>query len=255
MSLCPQNGVSQQQQQVNPICPVTSQQQGRLNDTPVPTVLQPSTPTLKVPVVLAERTLQIVIEADIPLNPAATEIKRVHKNVFLNQVKLVPVTFTPIPGTSFFHVTRAKLFVAGFIRKNIEFASIQCNGLIQDRIAEVPFTGFVEITANEFLNFPIFAASADARAQFLDEKNGLVPRLDKFFFQNAVNFNEQPFGELIRAEFFELDFSPVKVGTQRAFSKLREKLVMDLTIKVLQVQQVQVTGSVVIPTSPGTIIG
>ncbi|MEC0117373.1 Uracil permease, partial [Bacillus cereus] len=66
---------------------------------------------IKVPVVLAEPTLQIVVEADIPLSPAATEIKRVKKNVFLNQVKLVPVAFQPIPGTDFFTVTRAKLFV------------------------------------------------------------------------------------------------------------------------------------------------
>ncbi|MEH6946580.1 Uracil permease [Bacillus sp. JJ634] len=250
MSQCPKKDGSQQ-----PICPVPSRQQGRLNDTPVTTVLQPGTPTLKVPVVLAERTLQIVIEADIPLRPAAAEIKRVHKDVFLDQVKLVPVAFAPIPGTSFFNVTRAKLFVSGFIRKNIEYASALCNGLIHDRVAEVPFTGFAELTADEFFNLPIFAASADARAQFLNDKSGLAPRLDKFFFQNAVNYNEQPFGELIRAEFFELDFSPVKVGLQRGFSTLREKIVMDLTLKVLQVQQVEVTGSVVIPTSPGTIIG
>ena len=72
----------------------------------------------------------------------------------------------------------------------------------------------------------------------MNEKNGLVPRLDKFFFQNQVNYNEQPFGELIRAEFFELDFSPVKVGPQQAFKTLREKIVLDLTLKVLQVQQI-----------------
>ena len=254
MSNCQQNGMIQHQQ-ANPICPVSSQQQSRLNDMAVPTVLEPRRATLKTPVVLAERTLQIVIESDIPLNPAATELKRVHKNVFLDQVKLVPVTFAPIEHTDFFTVTRAKLFVSGFIRKNIEYASIQCNGLIQDRVANTPFHGFAELTADEFIVPPIFAPSTDARAQFLNENNGLVPRLDKFFFQNAVNYNEQPFGELIRAEFFELDFSPVKVGPQRAFSTLREKIVMDLTLKVLQVQQIQVAGSQVIPTSPGIIFG
>ena len=48
---------------------------------------------IKVPVVNAERTIQIVVESDIPLNPPATEIKRVKKHVFLDQVKLVPVRF------------------------------------------------------------------------------------------------------------------------------------------------------------------
>ncbi len=113
------------------------------------TVTQTRTPTLKVPVVLAEPTLQIVVEADIPLTPAATEIKRVKKNVFLTQVKLVPVEFCRIHDTDFFNVTRAKLFVAGHIRKNIEYASAECNGALQDRIANVPFTGFADIMAND----------------------------------------------------------------------------------------------------------
>ncbi len=230
-------------------CPVNSQQQSRFNDEAVRTVRVGNAATLKTPVVLAERTLQIVIEADIPLNPPATEIKRVHKTVFLDQVKLVPVRFQPIPCTDFFNVTRAKLFVSGHIRKNIEFASIQCNGQLQDRVADVPFTGFAELTANDFLVFPILASSTDSRAEFLSDKNGLTPRLDKFFFQNQVNFNEQPFGELVRAEFFELDFSPVKVGPQRSFSTLREKLVLDLSLKVLQIQQIRVTGDQVIPRS------
>ena len=126
--------------------------------------MEPITATLKTPVVLAERTLQIAIEADIPLNPPAIEIKRVHKNVFLEQVKLVPVTFEPIAGTDFFNVTRAKLFVSGFVRKNIEYASIQCNGLIQDRVVNTPFTGFSEITAEDFVSFPIFAILIDSRS-------------------------------------------------------------------------------------------
>ena len=63
-----------------------------------------SVPTsLKVPVVLAERTIQIVVESDIPLNPGATEIKRVKKHVFLDQVKLVPVEFVRIAITTDYH--------------------------------------------------------------------------------------------------------------------------------------------------------
>lgn len=235
------------------VCPVVSEQQGPLGDTPVSRVLIPAAATIKVPVVLAERTLQIVVEANVPLSPAATEIKRVHKNVQLNQVKLVPVAFTPIPGTDFFNVTRAKLFVAGTIRKNIEYASAACNAPLVDRIATIPFSGFAELTAEDFLAFPILAASSDATAQFLSDKDDLSPRLDKFFFQNQVNFNEQPFGELVRANFFELDFSPKNVKPGAAFNLLREKIVLDLSLKVLQVQQFEVEGNRVIPSSTGGI--
>lgn len=239
------------------VCPVDSTQQEFLTDTPVGRVEIPATATLKVPVVLAERTLQIVVEATVPLNPAATEIKRVHKNVELTQVKLVPVAFAPIPGTNFFNVTRAKLFVAGLIRKNIEYASAACNAPLVDRIAHIPFSGFAELTAGDFITFPLIAASDDVSAQFLDDKNQISPRFDKFFFQNNVVFNEQPFGELISANFFELDFSPVKTRPGAAFNQLREKIVLDLSLKVLQLQQFEVTGNRVIPVTndllgPGT---
>jgi hypothetical protein len=237
------------------VCPVISDQQGSLNDSPVGRVRIPSTATLKVPVVLAERTLQIVVEANVPLTPAATEIKRVHKNAQLTQVKLVPVAFTRIPGTDFFNVTRAKLFVAGTIRKNIEYASVACNAPLVDRIATIPFSGFVELTAGDFLAFPILAASSDATAQFLDDKDDLSPRFDKYFFQNQVNYNEQPYGELIRANFYELDFSPNSVKPGAAFNLLREKIVLDLTLKVLQVQQFEVEGNRIIPASTDGIVG
>ena len=73
-------------------------------------------------------------------------------------------------------------------------------------------------------------------------------RLDKFFFQNLVKYNEQPYGELVAANFFELDFSPTMVKPEGTFSKLREKIVLELTVKVLQTQQIRLTtGSVVTP--------
>ncbi|WHY89121.1 Uracil permease [Neobacillus novalis] len=225
-------------------CPVTSTEQVPLTIEPNIQITQAVRPTIKVPVVLAEPTLQIVVEATIPLAPAATEIKRVIKNVFLDQVKLVPVEFTPITGTDFFNVTRAKLFVAGHIRKNIEYASDECNGALQDRIANVPFSGFADITT--FLTQPILGISAESKAAFLNEENGLVPRLDKFFFQNLVKYNEQPFGELVTANMFELDFSPVIPFTEGTFDTITEKIVLDLTVKVLQTQQLAITASQVI---------
>ena len=230
-------------------CEVQANQQVPLADenTPVITQAPAVIRRLKVPVVLAERTIQIVVESDIPLCPPATEIKRVKKHVFLDQVKLVPVRFSRIDNTDFFRVTRAKLFVAGHIRKNIEYASRDCNGALQDRIANVPFSGFAELTAGEFLANPIIGISETAEANFLNEKTQMDARLDKFFFQNLVKYNEQPFGELVAANFFELDFSPKGVNHYGTFDTLREKIVLDLTVKVLQVQQVNVTTALVTP--------
>ncbi|MFB9986569.1 CsxC family protein [Bacillus benzoevorans] len=213
------------------------------------TVKHTRTPTIKVPVVLAEPTLQIVLEADIKLHPAATEIKRVKKNVFLNQVELVPIAFTRIDNTDFFYVIKAKLFVAGHIRKNIEYATHECKGTLQDRIVDIPFTGFADLNGdlceynNGFIQFPIIGLSESAEANFLNDRTMLDARLDKAFFQNLVKYNEQPYGELISANFFELDFSPTMTPPKGTFSKLREKIVLDLTVKVLQVQQFKIIGA------------
>jgi len=206
---------------------------------------------IKVPVVIAEPTLQIVVEADIPLDPAATEIKRVKKNVFLEQVKLVPVTFARIANTDFFTITGAKLFVSGHIRKNIEYASDACNGALLDRIADVPFSGFTDLTGTAFINRAILGISENAEANFLNDQTNLDARLDKFFFQQLVKYNEQPFGELVAANFFELDFSPDMATPEGTFSTLREKIVLDLTVKVLQVQQLTIAGTTVIPSLTG----
>ena len=205
------------------------------------------TTRIKVPVVVAEPTIQIPIEAIITLTPAASEIKRVKKNVFLEQVKLVPVPpFTRIDGTDFFNVTRAKLFVAGHIRKNIEFAMAgTCAAALRDQIVDIPFSGVTDITS--FVNPPQIGINETAEASFLSDNDGLTPRLDKFFFQNLVKFNEQPFGELVAANFFELDFAPVAATAEGPFSVITEKIVLELTLKVLQNQQLNILAAAVVP--------
>nr|WP_093273763.1 Uracil permease [Psychrobacillus sp. OK032] len=206
-------------------------------------IAPPARPILKVPAVLAETTLQIVVEADIPLDPPASEIKRVFKDVFITQCKLVPVRFgEEVCNGTLRTVTRAKLFVEGFIRKDIEYATTDCNGVIRDRIATVPFSGFADLEGNDFFLFPVIGDSPEgSRSRFIDPKNGDTPRLDKFFFENNVFYNDQPYCELVSAKFFELDFSPSPTNEDGSFHTLREKIVVDLTLKVLQVRQVRVT--------------
>ena len=122
-------------------------------------------PVIKVPAVLAETTIQIVVEANIPLNPPAVEIKRVLKDIFLTQCKLVPVAFGADQCTGVRTVTRAKLFVEGYIRKDIEYSTRNCNGMIRDRIANVPFSGFADSTCGtygDFLLFPILSVPSES---------------------------------------------------------------------------------------------
>lgn len=233
--------------QVTPTpCPVTPTPLQPLTSTPTVEVPNGPVTLIKVPVVTSVPTIQIPIEATIPLGAAATEIKSVKKSVFLEQVKLVPTSFCNITGTDFFEVLTAKLFVAGHIRKDIQFTTAPvagvCTVALTDRVANINFTGFTELTFGT-ANRPIVGISETAEANFLNETNPLVPRLDKFFFQNLVKFNEQPFGELVAANFFELDFSPMITTPEGTFDTITEKLVLELTLKVLQIQQVTLVGS------------
>lgn len=59
-----------------------------------------------------------------------------------------------MPGTNYRRVTRAKLFVEGYIRKNIEYASAECNAPLFDRIANVNFYGFADLTEGDFFTLP-----------------------------------------------------------------------------------------------------
>ena len=223
-------------------CPVEGINQVPLNDEKAkPCVLRKETkPVIKVPVLLAETTLSIVVEANIPLDPPAVEIKRVSKDVFLTQCKLVPCDFGKEICPGVFTVKRAKLFVEGFIRKDIEYATDECNGIIRDRIATVHFSGFADLKGNDFLVYPILGGSSGSRSRFIDPKSGDMPRQDKYFFENSVYYNEQPYCELISANFYELDFSPQPVRAGETFDTLREKIVLDLTLKVLQTRQVRI---------------
>ncbi|MEW9501940.1 CsxC family protein [Jeotgalibacillus marinus] len=218
--------------------------------TEVPLTNEPSTPFatfarfIKVPAVLAEPTLQIVVEADIALDPPALEIKRVLKDIFLTQCKLLPVAFRDdirTPGLSPREATRAKLFVEGFIRKKIEYSTADCNGVIRDRIADVPFSGFTDLRDDDddFFLLPLLGESSrSSSSRFINQKNSTIPRQDQYFFENSVFYNEQPYCELVSANFFELDFSPNHVDANETFNKLREKIVVDLSLTVLQVRQI-----------------
>lgn len=192
--------------------------------------------TMKVPVTLAEPTIQVCVEADIFLEERAIEIKRVLKDVILEQCKLVPT----------FNECEFKLFVAGFVRKNIEYATVdEVNGDnvcgdIRHTTVNVPWECCTPIFFPECAPRPIIVPDFEQRAEFLD-KSGMRTQTEKRLFGNFKFFNEQPFCELVQVQFNEFDIGHDlrRVNDfERSFQRVREKLVMNLQLKVLQLQQV-----------------
>ncbi|VYT96505.1 hypothetical protein [Clostridium tertium] len=234
---------------------VDSEVQSLTQQTPViPDVIKCGHVFVKVPVVLAELNVTIPVEATITLDRAVMEIKRIKKNVFLTQSRIIPFSQDGKPGTGI-------LFIAGFIRKNIEYATQTCStvgspnicGDIRHCTVEVPFNFTTRIT---FIREPIFDENTiPSEVEFFTDKlRGCDACADNVIGRNPCDqssfftefFNEKPFTELVKADITEIDIhtNPTlkcETPTEQSFTKLTEKVVVNLTLKVLQKQQVKIT--------------
>ncbi|WP_169818257.1 CsxC family protein [Shimazuella kribbensis] len=201
--------------------------------------------TMKVPVVLAELVLQVCIDVDITLERPALEIKRVNKDVSLDECKLVPTS----------RKNHFKLFISGFIRKSIEYATagpVPANanavcGSILHTTAHIPFNSCTEVTF-EGKNFPNFLVSSDTETRFLD-KSSRGSKIEQKLFSHSVHYNEEPYCELVAFEINEFDFAKKGSSThlphitnERTFTTVQEQIVLDLLVKVLQNQQIPISG-------------
>lgn len=223
--------------------------------------------TIKVPIVLAEKEVQIDVEAIIDIKEKFAEIKRIKKNVELVQCKLIPNAgerdCEGRPRTG-------KLFIKGFVEKNIEFATIEeCEysdvkrGDIRHATAKVPFQTVTEVvfeTPPEF-RFRSRAKEFDFFQREVNCKNDCEETLGKLLcetgFEEEIFFIERPFCELVSAKIFEIDqikedhrpkkkdkdddcYDDKDKEKEEEFSKIIEKMMILLKVKVLQNQQVEI---------------
>jgi hypothetical protein len=205
----------------------------------------------KVPVVLAERDIQIDVEACITLGHPIYEIKRIKKDIFLTQCKLLPragVIKNNVPETG-------KLFISGFVRKNIEYATAECaeKGIVKGDIkhitVDVPFTCVTEV---EYVTPPIINLRSFPReVDLLCNKPSDCQTCEKDFqgpiqcendFEDFIYYNEKPYCELIQARIIEEDIQrdAEKMYGVTVYNKIIENMVIFLRIKVLQLQQVNI---------------
>jgi hypothetical protein len=249
--------------------------------------------TIKVPVVLFEPEVQICVESNIWLDRPALEIKRVLKDAYIDQCRLVATTIDAATNT----VLTGKLFLFGHIRKNIEFAAVHPGEKPEHHEPRVPRKNvefaavhpeekpehhesclhgeirhntvcidFEACTAIDFSNScfrPTLAPVVQQSFEFLDKKNDSKPDLHNKQFHNEVVYNEQPYCELISARFDEIDLgfrkrqhshkkdcheelykkSPGRLFSSdcdldKTFQAIQEKIVLHVTLKLLQVQQI-----------------
>lgn len=213
----------------------------------------------KIPVVLAEPVVQVDVESVIELEEPAIEIKRIKKNLFITQCKLIDTGYDYGCKCE----KTGKLFLSGYVRKNIEYATADCinefkdsiSGKIRHTTVNVPFRC---VTKVKFDNPPVLCETGYTKemASYLDIMKGhdycdqkIIGRDPcEMSFKHVECFNEKVYCELEEAKIFEDDIlkDPKFYGCdykgEVSFNKIVEKMVIFVRLKLLQKQQVNIPG-------------
>lgn len=190
---------------------------------------------IKVPKVLAEFVIQIDTEAKIKLSDPAFEIKRIEKQVFLTQCRFIPPT--------------DKVFLEGYIRKNIEYASKTCakggsiGGVIKDTTVHIPFKAFTKV---DFKGSKpkIKPNPQDTVTRYLSDKKDIMGKNTKEADRSSVEiFNEPVYCELEWSAVYDATINEKCTGIdgmkyEEEFQEFTDKSVVYLCLKLLQKQQV-----------------
>ncbi|GAM14013.1 MULTISPECIES: CsxC family protein [Mesobacillus] len=209
----------------------------------------------KVPVVLAELTLHVNLDTMINFPEPVLEIKDIKKRIKLTQCRLLLPT--------------NKLFIKGFVRKNIQYASpsqeIEASSSssvasdLHSYTVDIPFQVVTEV--KDFLSKPVlpqvnnrkefdFFVSKPLSTGFPEKDELLTSDLSQFHQESSQHYNELPFCELVSSQIIEWDeaidrqplptSSPIDEGY---FQTIEEKMVIDFTVRVLQNQQIRVSSA------------
>lgn len=207
----------------------------------------------KIPVVLAELNVQMNLDTEIKFPEPVLEIKDIKKQVKLTQCRLL------LPSN--------KLFIKGFVRKNIQYAS-PCTDIEQSSsksvasdlhsyTVDIPFDCVTEV--KKYLSMPVmpevnnrqefdFLASSPIGPGHPEQDELMTNDLSKFHQESKQHYNELPFCELVSSKIIEWDQAVDRVSIPTSapigeghFQTMEEKMVVDVCIKVLQNQQVHIT--------------
>lgn len=206
------------------------------------------------PVILAETNITISVEDTITLDQEVNEIKLIKINTFLTKSRLIPFPSSISENNS------GMLFVTGFIRNNIEYESKSSNeekvenssGNIRYCTVEVPFNFTTRII---YTRPPIFTENTtineveffNCRLKVCDVYKDSVIDCEQYEQSLVFTevFNEKPFVELVKANFIEVDINrnPIlsnETTIKQEVTKLKERIIVNLMIRVLQKQQLRV---------------
>ncbi|WP_432406000.1 CsxC family protein [Wukongibacter sp. M2B1] len=202
----------------------------------------------KIPVVLAELTLQVNVSSFIKLPESALEIKDINKKLKITQCRLLQNTNI--------------LFIKGFVRKNIDYSTRDCSnykgvcGDLRHCTVDVPFECTTAVDFNGFDPADIVFNTKSQFEYFREDKlPGDFPEKERLLSGDFSEFNqitteylnEIPYCELISSRIIEFDeflnrkpiYEPAPFE-EKEFKKIEEKMVIYITLKILQKRQVEI---------------
>ncbi|MFD1017658.1 CsxC family protein [Thalassobacillus hwangdonensis] len=217
---------------------------------------------VRVPVTLAQVEVSTSLSANIRFPDPVMEIKDMKKRVKIVQCKLL-IPGTPSTTDDPFIGGDYKLFIKGFIRKNIQYvtpgkySTKECvNGDLRSHTVDVPFECVTTIAAESFIRnpqLPFYNSRNEFdfyREQMLGkgypEKDKLLSSDLSQFHQDSTQFyNQMPYCELVASRMTSYDESTDRESLpghapfeEGYFYHMVEKMFLEFQVKVLQVQQV-----------------
>lgn len=200
----------------------------------------------KMPVLLIETTVHIHVDGITEFPEPVYEIKQVKNIVKLSDATLLLPT--------------NKLFIKGYVRKHIQYASpaAEIEPHTENTIAsdihsfttDLPFHCVTEINEQDYFTLPVLPKThwSDEYTYRLNEPVQ-TGNLSQYQHENDVYYNELPYCELLSSKVIDwneaIDRRPFPNHhapvTEGRFTKVDEKMVIELTLQVFQKQQVRVS--------------
>ena len=198
----------------------------------------------RVPVVLAQLTVQAHVNSVISLPEFAFEIKDIKKRLKITQCLLIQDTNV--------------LFIKGFVRKNIDYSTRSCSsaegfcGDIRHCTVDVPFSCTTPVAFNGIAPMPPVASTSSefeylkreeiSHPDFSEKDHLLSGDLREHNQISTEFFNELPFCDLISSRIVEFDeqLMPehpkgfVTPFEEKKFKRIEEKMVVFITLRLLQ---------------------
>ncbi|MCA1022047.1 CsxC family protein [Halobacillus litoralis] len=215
---------------------------------------------VRIPVELGAYNVTTNLVANISFPDPVLEIKDIKKRVIITQCRLLTRTSTGADDDQF-SAGPFPLFLKGYVRKNIQYATPSRNAdgecissEIKSLTVKVPFECMTSVDLDSPAQLPLrnrrdeydFFRAQDLGTGYPEKDQYLSSDLSQFHQESFQGYNQLPFCELVSSQILEWDEAtdrqfigdgPVDEGY---FQHMVEKMQVRFTIKVLQNQQVRV---------------